>query len=446
MRQISYCFIISIIVFSSCTADRMPSLIELDNQLKVLVATASPDKIADYYIIPNENDLENIPQDPANPLTPVKVALGKFLYFEPGIALDAKKASGLNTYSCSTCHVPEAGFKPNNFQGVADGGKSYGVIGEKRTKNIEYKDSELDVQSARPLTMVNVAFVKNTMWNGSFGAGNVNEGTEDVWNKDPGTAMNHLGMSGIETQNIEGVVTHRMKVDKKITDKLGYTEMFDQAFPEFPVSERYTLKTASFAMSAYIRTILSNRAPFQNWLKGDLSALSYDEKQGGILFFGKAKCSSCHYEKNLGSHEFHALGVKDMYQIPSYNAKASDKRNLGRGGFTLREEDNFKFKVPGLYNIGDSKFYFHGASTTSLEDVIRYKAAITPENPNVPKEKMSPKLLALDLSNKEINQLVKFLEKSLHDPDLLRYKPTSVKSGLCFPNNDPQSKIDLGCI
>jgi len=445
MRSFYLFFVLAIITFSSCTADRMPSLVELDNQLRVLVASASPDKTGDYYIIPNENDLQNIPQDPANPLTPVKVALGKFLYFETGIALDAKKEAGMHTYSCATCHVPEAGFKPNNFQGVADGGKSYGVTGEKRTKNIDYKDSELDVQSARPLSMVNVTFVKNTMWNGSFGAGHVNVGTESVWNIDPGTAMNHMGMSGIETQNIEGVVTHRMKVDKKITDQLGYTEMFDQAFPEVPSSERYSLKTASFAMSAYIRTILSNRAPFQNWLKGDLSALSFDEKQGGILFFGKAKCSNCHYEKNLGSHEFHALGVKDMYQIPSYNAKASDKRNLGRGGFTLKEEDNFKFKVPGIYNVGDSRFYFHGASKTSLEEVIRYKAATIPENPNVAKEKISPKLLPFELTDLEVNQLVKFLEKGLRDPDLLRYKPTSIKSGLCFPNNDPQSRIDLGC-
>lgn len=445
MRLHNIILFLSIVIFSSCSADRMPSLVELDNELKQLVAAASPEKTAEYYIIPNENDLKNIPQDPANPLTAVKVALGKFLYFETGIALDAKKEAGMHTYSCATCHVPEAGFKPNNFQGVADGGKSYGVIGEKRTKNIDYRDNELDVQSARPLTMVNVAFVINTMWNGSFGAGHVNAGTESVWNNDPGTALNYMGMSGIETQNIEGVVIHRMKVDKKITDQLGYTEMFDQAFPEVPVSERYTLKTASFAMSAYIRTILSNRAPFQNWLKGDLSALSYDEKQGGILFFGKAKCSNCHYEQNLGSHEFHALGVKDMYQIPSYNAKSTDKRNLGRGGFTLKAEDNFKFKVPGIYNVGDTRFYFHGASKTTLDEVIRYKIAVTPENPNVSKERMSPKLLPIDLTDREVNQLVNFLEKSLHDPDLLRYKPTSIKSGLCFPNNDPQSKIDLGC-
>lgn len=431
--------------FFSCTNDQMPTLVELDNELRELVTQASPEKTLEYYVLPNENNLEKIPQDPLNPLTKVKVELGKMLYFDTGLAQNAVKESGKGTYSCSTCHVPEAGFKPNNFQGIADGGVAYGVAGEKRAMNTEYKENEIDVQSARPLTMVNVAYVKNGMWNGSFGGGHVNQGTESVWDEDPGTARNVLGYEGLETQNIEGLVVHRIKIEKELLDKLGYTKMFDEAFPEFPVSERYTLTTASFALSAYIRNILSTRAPFQKWLKGDLSALSYEEKKGAILFFGKANCSNCHFEPNLGSHEFHALGVKDMYQTLSYNAKPSDKRNMGRGGFTHKDEDMFRFKVPGLYNVGDTHFYFHGASKRSLEDVIRYKALAVSENPEVPQERISNKLLPLSLTNEEVSSLVSFLEKSLHDPDLLRYKPTHVLSGFCFPNNDKQSRIDAGC-
>lgn len=429
----------------SCTNDQMPTLVELDVELRGLVAQASPQKKAEYYIIPSETDYANIPQDPANPLSAVKIELGKMMYFDTGLAQDARKASGLGTYSCSTCHVPEAGFKPNNFQGIADGGVAYGIAGEKRAMNTEYKENEIDVQSARPLTMVNVAYVINTMWNGSFGGGHVNVGTEHLWKNEVGTARNVLGLSGMETQNMDGLIVHRIRTDKAIFDKLGYTKMFDEAFPEFPESERYTLKTASFALSAYIRSILSTKAPFQDWLKGDLNALSYEEKKGGILFFGKANCSNCHYEPNLGSHEFHALGVKDMYQTLSYNTFASDKRNLGRGGFTLLDEDKFKFKVPGLYNIGDTHFYFHGASKTSLKDVIKYKAKAQPENPNVAQERISKKLLPLSLSEEEINHLIAFLDKSLRDPDLLRYKPTHVLSGSCFPNNDRQSRIDAGC-
>ena len=45
--------------------------------------------------------------------------------------------------------------------------------------------------------------------------------------------------------------------------------MFDAAFPEIPVSERYTLVTGSFAIAAYQRSVLTNQAPFQRFVKGD---------------------------------------------------------------------------------------------------------------------------------------------------------------------------------
>ena len=45
----------------------------------------------------------------------------------------------------------------------------------------------------------------------------------------------------------------------------------------------------------------------------------------------------------------------------------------------------------------------------------------------------------------QVDDLVEFLEVSLRDPDLMRYEPTSVPSGLCVINNDETSKVDLGC-
>ena len=434
--------IITLVV--ACTKDRMPTQIELDTQLIQNIEGASPDGSLDYYILP-QNDLDAIPQDPKNPLTPAKVELGKLLFYDTGLAMDAFKESGLGTYSCATCHIPEAGFKPGNFQGVADGGIGFGVLGENRLRNTEYEEHELDVQSARPLSMVNVAFVTNTFWNGQFGSRGANVGTENVWDLRHDTELNHRGFEAIETQNFEGLVVHRITINKELLDQLGYTEMFDEVFSDIPEEERYTLETASFAYSAYIRAIISDKAPFQEWLRGNKRALSLDEKKGGILFFGKAQCYQCHFEQNLGSQEFHALGVNDMDQIPSYNTSPDDRRNLGRGGFTLRAEDNYKFKVPGLYNVGDSDFYFHGASKRTMEEVIDYFNLAEKENDRVPQEQMSEKFNPLRLTDEEKYQLTIFLKNGLRDPDLNRYVPSSVPSGLCFPNNDYQSILDLGC-
>jgi cytochrome c peroxidase len=435
--------VIVVVVFG-CTKDRMPTLVELDTQLLQNIEGASPNSSVDYYILP-QDDLSAIPQDPRNPLTEEKVALGKLMFFDTGLGMDALKDSGKGTYSCASCHIPEAGFRPGNFQGVADGGIGFGLNGENRLRNTEYQESELDVQSARPLTMVNVAYVKNTFWNGQFGGGGANVGTESVWDLSEDTERNHLGFEGIETQNFEGLITHRITINKELLDLYGYTPMFDEVFSDVDIEDRYTIETASFAFSAYIRSIISDKAPFQEWLRGNRNAMTYDDKKGAILFFGKAQCFNCHYEQNLGSLEFHALGVNDMYQIPSYNTSENDKRNLGRGGFTLREEDNYKFKVPGLYNIGDSDHYFHGASKRTLEEVIEYKNLAEKENPNVPEERISEKFNPIRLTEDEKSNLLSFLRHGLRDPDLVRYKPGSVPSGSCFPNNDNQSKVDLGC-
>jgi len=292
---------------------------------------------------------------------------------------------------------------------------------------------------------VNVAYVTNTFWNGQFGSGGVNVGTEDVWDLREDTERNHLGFSGIETQNFEGLEAHRITINKAILDGYGYTALFDDVFSDVPEEERYTLHTASLAYSAYIRSIISNKAPFQKWLKGDNYGMSTDAKMGGLLFFGKAQCYVCHYNQNLGSPEFHALGVNDMYQQPSYNTSADDRRNFGRGGFTLREEDMHKFKVPGLYNVGDNKFFFHGASHRTLEEVVDYFDIAAPENSEIPESQISDKFNKLGLSVEEKQQLLTFLKEGLGDPDLKRYEPESVLSGNCFPNNDEQSRIDLGC-
>ena len=434
-----------IVVLNACTKDRMPTLVELDNQLENSIQGKSPSGTLDFYVLPNENDLHLIPQDPKNPLTPQKVELGKLMYHDTGLGQDPMKEAGRGTYSCASCHVSEAGFRPGNFQGIADGGVNFGIGGEDRVKNTLYSDDELDVQSARPLSMVNVAYVSNTFWNGQFGGGNVNEGTEDVWDLRDDTELNHLGFEGIETQNMDGLIAHRITINKELLDEYGYTFLFDQVFADVPVEERYTITTASLAFSAYIRTILANRAPFQDWLKGDREALGYEEKKGAILFFEKAQCIQCHYNQNLGSSEFHALGVTDMDQIPSYNTSPDDRRNLGRGGFTLQPEDNYRFKVPGIYNLQGANFYFHGASKTSIRDLVEYKNAAQSENSRVPQDLISSKFKPIGLTEEEKNHLIAFLENGLQDPDLKRYVPTSVLSGNCFPNADEASQLDLGC-
>ncbi|MCB0661210.1 MAG: hypothetical protein KDC24_00610 [Saprospiraceae bacterium] len=430
----------------SCKHDPIDGSTVLDNDLNSLLRSTSPTGSADYYVLPESTDLSNIPQDPKNPLTWQKVELGKMLFFETGIGVDAKFSSGTQTYSCGTCHIASAGFLPRMPQGIADGGIGFGVEGEGRQMSPAYDQYDLDVQGARPLSVLNVAYVTNTFWNGQFGGNNVNEGTEHLWDADPILEVNKLGYFGIESQNIEGLGVHRMLVNDEIADTLGYKPYFDRAFPDFDEAERYSNVTAALAISAYLRTLTATKAPFQKYLKGNYEAMTDQQKRGAMLFFGEARCYYCHKSPALQSNEFHAMGVKGMYQRDG--ALATDKadvRNLGRGGFTQDIADYYKFQVPQLYNLKNAGFYFHGSSKTDLREVVKYKSAAEPENPDVPVSQISHRFTRLDLTEQEIDDLTEFLKNGLYDPDLDRYVPPFILSGNCYPNNDPMSKVHLGC-
>ena len=171
------------------------------------------------------------------------------------------------------------------------------------------------------------------------------------------------------------------------------------------------------------------------------------KKKGAILFFGKANCSSCHNGPALNSMSFHAIGMKDLYEVAeeTFNTSASDGANLGRGSFTKNAADNHKFKVPQLYNLEETPFYGHGSSFRTIRDVVDYKNKAIPENSNVPTEQLASEFIPLNLSDEEVDQLTAFITHGLRDPNLMRYQPTTLPSGLCTPFNDTQARTDLGC-
>lgn len=442
-------FLAALAYLISCERE-VANELDLDTPLRDMLDQRSVTGSYSGYIMPESDDYANLPnQDPKNPVTPAKVALGKMLFFETGLGLENKYPSSKQTYSCSSCHIPNRGFTAGRFQGIADGGVGFGQHGEGREKSTLYFGDEVDAQGARPLPTINTTYVSNALWAGSFGSFNVNEGTESVWHQDTLIAINFEQLMGLEANNARALAVHRQVINKAVTDSLGYTAMFDAAFPDIPKNSRYSRKTGAFALAAYFRTILTNRAPFQRWLRGENIAMTAQQKKGAVVFFGKAGCYNCHNTPSLNAfpHRFFALGVKNLYQskYKVFATSPSDKRNIGRGGFTGRPEDMHKYKVPQLYNLRDVGFYFHGSSKTSLREVVEYFNAGIPENPDVPATQVSSLFRPLHLSKQEVDDLTEFLENGLFDPNLERYAPSKTQSGRCFPNSDPQSKKDMGC-
>ena len=441
--------VLSIVLLSACGNDEplLPEPDDLDRELTVALQSAAPTGSLDHFVLPESDDYARIPQDANNPLSREKVELGKLLFHETGLGLAPKHAISREGFSCASCHFAGAGFQANRVQGIGDGALGFGANGEGRARGMMYDRAELDVQPLRSPSAMNLAYQKNLLWSGQFGGTHLNEGTEAQWTPGTPKEVNALGFEGLETQAIAGLGVHRLQPEGEFFEKYpDYRPLYDAAFPERDAEERYSLEATGLAIGAYERTLLANQAPFQEWLAGDMRALSAQEKEGAILFFTKAKCATCHNGPALANMEFHALGMKDLIDCPEEIFKVeAGSTQRGRGEFTGNAADDHKFKVPQLYNLSDSPFYGHGSSLRTLEEVIAYKNEARPENERVPTKQLSPHFEPLGLDGDEIAAIAAFLREGLRDPDLRRYEPSSLPSGNCFPNNDPLSKQDLGC-
>lgn len=435
--------ILAALTLSSCYSDKddyqsISSNTELESRLIELYGSTSE------LIQPLETDYNSIPSDINNPITEAKVELGKMLYHETMIAKNANMEDGMQTYSCASCHHVDAGFQSGIKQGIGDGGLGFGEHGEGRIKNPMYVESDLDVQPIRTPTTLNVAFQEVMLWNGQFGATGPNQGTESQWTVGTPKETNTLGFEGVEIQAIAGLDVHRLEINADDIINSSYKELFDNAFSDIDVSQRYTKLNAALAIAAYERTLLPNQSPFQRWLKGDFNAMESDEIEGAKLFFDKAQCFSCHSGPGLNDMDFHALGMNDLEGDDVFNT-VDDATKRGRGGFTGNPEDDYKFKTPQLYNLKDVQFFGHGGSFETIKEVVEYKNNANSENGIVPQNKLSSLFVPLNLTETEVNQLTVFLEKSLYDDNLTRYIPGNIPSGNCFPNADYMSSDDLGC-
>ena len=429
-----------------------PAIEARDNLLTLLDSTST---IGSYeeYILPASDDFDNIPQDPSNEITAEKVALGKLIYHETGIT-NGDIAGMEGTFSCASCHSAQNGFKSGIRQGIGEGGVGF----DHRMIAAGVNPEDVDVQPVTSPTVLNTAFQEVMLWNGQFGnevGGIVNIGIDPDRHFTEGTPKeaNLRNLSGLETQAVAGLGVHRMgdTEDSILRTNETYRQMFTDAYGVAEPDDM--LLATSLAIAAFERTVLANEAPFQSYLKGDVDAMTAEEVSGAEVFFGKGNCHSCHNGPALSSpvgamadQLFMTLGFHDLdIWEDEIVGEVNDATRAGRGGFTGDDMDKYAFKVPPLYNLIDTTVFGHGASFSSVEDVVRYKMEAVPQHPDVEIADLDYRFTPLDLTEDDIANLVAFLENSLHDPELMRYVPESLPSGNCPINNDEESRRDLGC-
>ena len=452
---------LAIAVLGSACA-RRPDPGSLDWQLEArLLAAANGGGLAAFRM-PASDALAAIPQDPSNPLTAAKVELGKFLFHETGLATAGVNPGARGTWSCASCHQVAAGFKAGIRQGIGEGGSGFGTDGQLRMMTAGFAadaaDPALrpDVQPLASPTILNVAYQDVMLWNGHFGnavGGRVNAGIDAALLMTPGTpkVANGRRYSGVETQVLAGMKVHRLALDGDSLTAADspYRALFDAAYP---AGSRDPAEDGAKAIAAWERTVLANRAPFQRWLRGEHTAMNDLEKQGALLFFGSAGCSGCHRGPALSSEVgasaeqlFFAVGFADFdIRDGRIQGRVDEATARGRGGFTRVAADDYKFKVPTLYNLADASVFGHGGSFRSVREVVAYKNAAVPQKP-LPPGRLDPRFVPLGLDDAELEALTAFLESGLRDPQLDRYVPSALPTGNCFPVADPDARADLGC-
>ena len=148
----------------------------------------------------------------------------------------------------------------------------------------------------------------------------------------------------------------------------GYVDLFHAAYPDLPTDE-LGFQHAANALAAYeIEVFTFEDASYDRYLQGDKTALSDEAKQGAVLFYGDAGCSSCHSTGLLTDQKFHNIAVP---QIGDGKGR-EEPFDLGRARETGNDCDRYAFRTPPLRDVAITGPWMHDGAFTTLEAAIRH--------------------------------------------------------------------------
>jgi cytochrome c peroxidase len=361
--------------------------------------TLPEDDITKLAALPTE-----VPAPADNPSSPEKVALGKLLFFDPIL-------SGHKDVACATCHHPEFGFAESLEISI-------GVTGHGTGSNRDFSTpGDIPFVKRNSQTILNAAFNGLTL-TGAADASNA----PMFWD---------LRAKSLENQSLEPIKSfeemrgHRYAKEaaldsvvnrlKKITE---YRRLFQEAFS---TSDAINSQNLARAIAAYERTLVGGNSRFDQYMRGDRSALSINEMDGMQVFL-KSGCAKCHNGPMLSDYKVHALGVPDNEKLPQSDAGV---------------DNQYRFRTPSLRNLRFTAPYMHSGKLKTLEQVLEFYEDLAGDkirNPLVGKQHIDPIIELLKVDFKDISLMVEFLN-TLNDDSFDRTLPKRVPSGLPVGGN-----------
>ncbi|MGQ4877053.1 cytochrome-c peroxidase [Billgrantia sp. LNSP4103-1] len=251
--------------------------------------------------------LPHLPPIPAeNSLTQEKIELGNMLFFEPRIS-----SSGV--ISCATCHNPALGWSDRIPRATGHDGQ----IGERNTP-----------------TVLNSGFLGAQFWDG----------------REPDLEGQALGPIQAD---IEMAMDLEVALERLEEFEL-YQEKFAEAYPDDdnPINK----DNLAMALASFERTLNTPNSPFDRYLRGDMNALSQQQKDGMVAFVDNG-CIACHSGPAFTDSNFYAI------QVPG-------STDVGRFDVTGDEADKYKFRTPTLRNVAVTYPYMNNGATETLEEAV----------------------------------------------------------------------------
>lgn len=325
-----------------------------------------------------ENNLT--PSQPPTDLDPQKVELGRLLFFD-------KLLSGNKDISCATCHHPSVASIDALSLSIGVGGKGLGKdrqMGVNREHiprnspdlfNRGSQDWHTMFWDSRVSGSVSEGFVTPADEKLPDGLENIlavqamfpvtsrDEMRGEIGDKDINGEINELALISNASHDI---IWHRIML--RILEVPEYRALFQEVYPDIPLKD-LGFQYAANAIAAFETAAFTyNDSPWDQYLAGDTSALSPAAKNGALLFYGEANCSSCHSGSLFSDQRSHNLGVPQLGPGKGH----SRPLDLGRFLETGRAEDLFSFRTPSLKNTAITGPWMHNGAYNSLEATIRH--------------------------------------------------------------------------
>src|ERR1041384_2943580 len=276
--------------------------------------------------------------------------LGRLLWFDTITGLN-------NDNTCGGCHSPTNGC--GDTQSISIGIDNNGIVGPNRRGPRN--------QRRAPMA-INTAFYPNLMWNSRFASL-----ANDPFNNTLGflfpppedltlSYLPHLLVAQAfipPTERTEAAgfdfpgdnYAIRAEVLRRLNATPVYRELFGREFPEVAQGANITFDMFGKAIAEFEFTLVFADAPVDQFARGHKNALTLNQQQGALLFFGKARCVECHAVSGQANEMFsdfkeHVIGVPQI--APAVGNVAFDgpgtNEDFGLEQVPGLAEDRYKFR------------------------------------------------------------------------------------------------------